>query len=237
MTELEILNELKKFDTPTITNVVATYPADAELCLGLYDPWEINWYTDQSLRCLYPELGRTVGYAVTCVFGTPNSGFNRLSFMDVLRAVGNSPKPVVLLIKNDFPEKLKNKCPISGGNMSTAMKTSGVAGVISDAPTRDIHEVREMDLQYLVTGVTAGHGEFTVKAVNVPVSVAGMDVAPGEIVHMDENGAVKFPREHLGAVLERCKKIQKIEEVRMEAMRKAKNADDVIKILTGFQEV
>ena len=31
---------------------------------------------------------------------------------------------------------------------------------------------------------------------------AGMDVAPGEIIHMDENGAVKFPADKLEAVLQ-----------------------------------
>jgi len=236
MTEQQILKELLNYDTPSITNVVATYPNDKELCLGLYEPWDSNWYTDDSLRCLYPELGRTAGYAVTCVFGAPTLGSNSLTFLDVLRAIGRSPQPVVLLVKNDFPERYKKKCAISGGNMSTAMKASGVVGVISDAPTRDVDEVREIGLQYLVTGATPGHGEFVIKAINVPVSIAGMDVCPGEIIHMDENGATKFPREHMSGVLERLKKLIDIEKVRMDKMRKAANVEDVIKILSGFQE-
>jgi len=85
--ESEILRELKKFDTPSITNVVATYPDNEEICLGLYEPWEIDWYTDETLRCLYPEKERVAGYAVTCVFGMPTPGFKRLTFLDVLRVV------------------------------------------------------------------------------------------------------------------------------------------------------
>ena len=57
LTESEMLQELREFDTPAVTNVVATYP-DSPLCLRLYDPWNDNWYTDQSLRCLYPDDGR-----------------------------------------------------------------------------------------------------------------------------------------------------------------------------------
>src|SRR6185312_15502752 len=45
----KIFNELRKIDTPTITNVVATYPKNP-LCLGLYNPWTENWYTDTSIR-------------------------------------------------------------------------------------------------------------------------------------------------------------------------------------------
>ena len=236
MEEAKILQELKKFDTPSITNVVATYPDDKEICLGLYDPWEIDWYTDDTLKCLYPEMGRIAGYAVTCVFGMPSPGFNRLSFGDVLRAVGNSSLPVVLVIKNNFPEKYKKKCAMSGGNMTTAMKMAGVEGVITDAPIRDIDEIRELGVQYLATGVVAGHGEFAVHAINVPVNVAGMDVCPGEMIHMDENGAVKFPREHLPDVLERSKKLSEIEKIRMDKIKSSSNVEQIVKIMSGFED-
>ena len=43
LTEQEMLIELRKYDTPSITNVVATYPGNP-LCLGLYNPWTENWY-------------------------------------------------------------------------------------------------------------------------------------------------------------------------------------------------
>ncbi len=35
----------------------------------------------------------------------------------------------------------------------------------------------------------------------MPVSVGGMDVAPGDLIHMDENGAVKFPAVHAPAIV------------------------------------
>ena len=85
-TEHEMLEELKNHDTPSITNVVATYPQNP-LCLGLYNPWTQNWYTDQSVRCLFPELGRIVGYAVTCVYGLPDPNYARLYFIDVIAAL------------------------------------------------------------------------------------------------------------------------------------------------------
>ena len=45
--------------------------------------------------------GRTVGYAVTCVYGLPDPTYNRLSFMDVIDAVEASPQPVVLVLQRD----------------------------------------------------------------------------------------------------------------------------------------
>ena len=41
---------------------------------------------------------------------------------------------------------------------------------------------------------------MAISAVNMPVSVGGMDISPGDIVHMDENGAMKFPADKLADI-------------------------------------
>ena len=232
LTEQEMLEELRNFDTPGITNVVATYP-DKPLCLGLYNPWRENWYTDQSIRCMYPELGRTVGYAVTCVFGLPDPDFTRLSFMDVIDALEASKKPSILVFQQKFPPEIAGKVGLSGGNMTTAMKAIGCVGAISNGPSRDIDEIRPMKFQYMLSGVTAGHGAMAVHAVNVPVTVAGMDVSPGEIIHMDENGAVKFPADKLEAVLNNVRALYQEEATRMSLLRNAKTAAEIRAIMSG----
>ncbi|MGI6368930.1 MAG: RraA family protein [Anaerolineae bacterium] len=217
-TDLEMLEALKEFDTPSITNVVATYPSNP-LCLGLYHPWLMNWYTDASLRCWYPELGRVVGYAVTAVYGLPDPGYAKLSFADVIAALEASPKPSIFVFEQRFPPAIANKVGLSGGNMTTAMQVAGAVGAITNGPSRDIDEIRPMGFQYLTSGVCAGHGDMAVQAVNVPVSVAGMDVAPGEIIHMDENGAVKFPARYLAEVLDRVTKLRDQEAASQAAVR------------------
>ena len=232
MTELEMLEELKNFDTPSITNVVATYPT-SDTCLALYNPWSENWYTDQSIRCMYPELGRLVGHAVTCVYGLPDPNFTQLSFMDVVDALDASPKPTVLIIEQKFPPEIEGKVGLAGGNMVSAMKALGCVGLISNGPSRDLDEIRPMGFQYMLSGVTAGHGGMAVQAVNVPVSVGGMDVAPGELIHMDETGAVKFPADKLEAVLENARKLQAEEAARMGALQKATSAAEVRAIYAG----
>ena len=71
-----------------------------------------------------------------------------------------------------------------------------------------------------------------VQAINVPVSVGGMDVAPGEIIHMDENGAVKFPAK-LEAVLNNARALQKEEAARMQALQQATSAAEIRAIIAG----
>ena len=231
--EKEIIEELKQFDTPTVTNVVATYPG-APTCLGLYHPWEVNWYTDHRLRLMFPELGRVCGYAVTCVYGLPDPTVQGgPSFGDVLRALSDSPRPSIIVIKQDFPQQIKGKIGLCGGNMATAFRSVGCVGILSDGPSRDLGEVREIGLQYMLTGTSPGHGPQAVKAVNVPVEICGMDVCPGEIIHMDENGAVKFPRAYLREILERCRLLSREEEEKMAMLASTSDPELLAQYMAG----
>lgn len=218
--EIALMKELEEFDTPTVTNAVATYP-DSPDCLGLYDPQEINWYTDNRLRCLFPEMGVRCGLAVTAVYGMPDPAFKRLEFKDILTGIAEARCPTVLVLKENFSEKMKCRNALIGGNMMTCFKQLGVTGVIGDAPARDLEEMRPLGVQCLFPGLAAGHGTMTIQAVNVPVSICGMDVAPmTEVIHMDANGAVKFPRGRLREVLDCARRIRDRDDARQAAIRK-----------------
>ena len=229
-TDRELITKLRKFDTPSITNVVATYPGHP-LCLGLYNPWTENWYTDQSIRCMFPELGRTVGYAVTCVFGMPDPSHDCLTLANLVEALGKSRQPTILVFQQKFPPEVAGKVGLSGGIMTTTLKVAGCVGAISNGPSRDIEEIRPMKFQYLLSGTTPGHGNMSIRAINVPVSVGGMDVAPGEIIHMDENGACKFPADRLEDVFNNVQALQQEEAARMDLLNQAKTIEDVLAIV------
>ena len=227
MSDRELFEALRTIDTPTITNVVATYPTNP-LCLGLYNPWTENWYTDTSIRCVYPELGPTVGYAVTCVYGLPDPNFpGRLTYQDVIEALDAAPKPTILVIQQKWPPEIFNKAGLAGEIMVTTAMAVGCIGLLSNGPSRDIDAIRRKKFQMLLGGVTAGHGAMGVMAVQVPVSVAAMDVAPGDVIHMDENGAVKFPADKMEQVVTNARALLEHEAALIERLRGAKTAAEV----------
>lgn len=228
------LTELEQFDTPSIANVVATYP-DEDFCLELYDPWSENWYTDQRVECMYPDMGPRAGYAVTCVYGTPDAASESLSFFDVADALDGEPQPTVLAIEQEFPPDVSEKVGLTGELLTVAMKSLGCVGCVSNGPARDIAEIEGMEFQYLITGVSPGHGDVCVKAVNVPVSICGMDVVPGEIVHMDSNGAVKFPAERADDILTNVRELESHEQRIRDSLERATSADDIRASFTGEQ--
>lgn len=229
----ELLAELRRIDTPTITNAVATYPGHP-LCLDLYEPWADRWYTDSSIRCVFPELGPLVGYAVTCVYGLPDPDQpDRFTFLDVVDVLDAMPKPTVLVIEQRWPAELRTKAGLAGEIMTTQMQQVGCVGLITDGPSRDVDAIRRLGFQLLLNGVSAGHGPMAVHAVNVAVSVGGMDVIPGDLVHMDENGAVKFPADRIEEVLTNAKAMLEYEAVLLSRLRTATTAAGVRDAASG----
>lgn len=229
--ECRTMKDLEQFDTPTITNAVATYAGNRETCLGLYHPFKINWYTNQNLRCLYPELGARCAHVVTVTYTEKDPVYDRLEFLDLLKAVEEAPKPVILAMKQCGSDNMRLKNALLGGNMLTALKQLGVIGALGDGPVRDIEEMKGLDVQCLFPGVTAGHGTAMIAALNTPISISGMDVCPGEIIHMDQNGAVKFPRKYLGQVLERARLINSMDRKRQKSMSETKDPVELAKLM------
>ena len=236
VTEQELFAELKKIDTPTITNVVATYPGRPH-CLELYNPWSENWYTNSQLSCWYPGLVPMSGNSVTCTYGLPDHTYKGHSWMTVLEAMDKLGKPSILCLQQKFPAEIADKVGLSGGNMTSSMRACGAIGCVTNGPSRDVHEIRPMNFQYLTRGVCAGHGPQAVHAVQVPVSISGMDVAPGEIIHMDENGAVKFPADRLEDVVRSAKALLAEEDERVGQLLKVKGIAAVKAIMAGHQYV
>src|SRR5258708_22242861 len=184
--EDKMLAALREIDAPTITNVVATYPTNP-LCLGLYNPWTENWYTDTSIRCMYPEMGPVIGYAVTCVYGMPDPNYpNRLTYADVIEALDASPKPTILVIQQKWPPEIFNKAGLAGEIMTTSAQAVGCVGLLSNGPSRDVDAIRPNTFHMLLGGGTAGHGAMGVMAGQVPATTSPMDVAPGEAIPQDQ---------------------------------------------------
>ena len=212
LTEVQMIDALTRFDTATICNVVATYAGD-DLCLSLYDQWWGEYYTDASLRCMYPEMKPVCGYAATAWYSDKrphNTNVGRFALFDHLY---DTPKPIILVAKQLFSSpKMRKTCGLFGGNMTAQFKAFGVAGVVTDGPLRDLEEIRPQKMQYLAYGLTSGHGDLQMRAAGIPVNVAGMTVMPGDIVHMDQCGAAKFPAKYLPQVLDFATKLLEREE-------------------------
>lgn len=180
----QTMDALKGYDSPTVANAIESF--------NVRD-WT-EGYASGELVCQYPDLPPMVGYAVTCTADSTTAGPKRKTNLhDVFDAIVASPKPVVLVIQNVGPE-VKRSCFL-GDMVCAASQRLGAVGIVTDGGLRDRSGVRQRapGFQLFSTGVVVSHGTSIYIDVNVPVSISGLDIEPGDLLHGDESGLVKIP--------------------------------------------
>jgi regulator of RNase E activity RraA len=102
-----------------------------------------------------------------------------------------------------------------GGVLSAGATAKGIAGVIVDGAVRDVDQATGYGLPvYAATAVPrTARGRVAERDWNVPVTIAGVPVRPGDYVIADGSGVVFVPREHAEAVLAKAEAITRAEEL------------------------
>ncbi|MFJ3308939.1 4-carboxy-4-hydroxy-2-oxoadipate aldolase/oxaloacetate decarboxylase [Streptomyces sp. NPDC086549] len=90
-----------------------------------------------------------------------------------------------------------------GELFGTALKRRGVRGLVINAGIRDTHELRALDFPAWSAAVSAqGTVKATGGSVNVPVSIGGQLIRPGDVILADDDGVVVVPRERARQAVE-----------------------------------
>jgi regulator of RNase E activity RraA len=179
-----MIDYLKTVDTPTLSNAVELLRVRRQT----------EGFTPLQLQCLFPELGRMCGYAVTAQVETvtamdPLAGD---AFHELFQAVDAAPKPAVVVFQEigGYPDYAAH----CGEVMATIFTRLGAIGLVSDCGVRDIPEVRAIGMHYFARGKVASHARFRIVRSNVSIQVLGVPVRPGQIIHGDENGLLTVPK-------------------------------------------
>jgi regulator of RNase E activity RraA len=98
--------------------------------------------------------------------------------------------------------------------------TIGLAGMVIDGAIRDVAEIAERTFPVYARGVNhRGPYKDGPGAINVPVSVGGMVVEPGDIVVGDQDGLLAFPAASAAEVIAKAEAQRAAEAATIEAMR------------------
>jgi regulator of RNase E activity RraA len=179
----EQLAQLRGVDSPTIANIMELF--------GVRSP--LSGYVDSSLRALYPELPPAVGYAVTATYraGERVAGESRAEMAEMLEASAGFGGPAIAVFE-DLDQPARGVT--FGEIMATTFQAFGFTGLISSGAGRDLEQVRRLRFPCWASAVVVSHGDPRIQRVGVPVSIGGLAVATGDLLHADGNGIVQIPR-------------------------------------------
>ena len=198
----DTLDALRQIDSATVSNAIEYFK--------VRDP--ASGYASMELRCQFPYEKPMVGYAVTCRADTTTAGDDRpMRLREVLGTIWAAPKPVVFVVEYVGPDRLRS-C-LAGDMLCSALQKLGVVGLVTDMGNRDIQGIHERapGFQVFCPGLVVSHGWGVYVDIGSTVSVGGLTVKPGDLLHGDENGVVKVPLGIAEAVVERAKTIHREE--------------------------
>jgi 4-hydroxy-4-methyl-2-oxoglutarate aldolase len=117
-----------------------------------------------------------------------------------------------------------------GGLMSTAMKYRGLAGAVVDGGLRDTPQVTKLQFPVFSRGIvpstTVNHYRFAGK--NIPVTCAGVEVRPADIVVADMDGVVVVPRDKASDVLKKAQQLDQSEHSMYPSIEKYKSIREAV---------
>ncbi|MBX6771793.1 MAG: RraA family protein [Chloroflexi bacterium] len=201
----EQIEELRAIDSPTIANAIEYFNVRGR----------VQGYVGYDIRCLIPGLGPMVGYAVTCKGDSTTEGRQvERAHQKLYEAIAASPKPVVVVIQDDGNDRL-HSCH-AGEIMATTMKRCGAIGLVTDGGLRDILEVKALGgFHYYGAGLVVSHGNPLIYDVGAEVTISGVTIRPGDLLHGDENGITVIPEEIADKVAAQAMKVREMEQARL----------------------
>ncbi|HEY3458449.1 MAG TPA: RraA family protein [Bryobacteraceae bacterium] len=118
-----------------------------------------------------------------------------------------------------------------GGLMSTAMKVRGLAGAVVDASIRDTPQITKLQFPIFSRGIapstTINHYRFVGK--NIPITCAGVQVRPSDIIVADMDGVVVVPKEKAADVLKKAQQLDDTEHSMLPFIEKYKSIREAVR--------
>jgi 4-hydroxy-4-methyl-2-oxoglutarate aldolase len=127
------LEALRTITTPTIANAIEVFNIQ---------PRNTGFMTPD-IRCILPELGTMVGYAVTCTIRAelppaPGREVSRPEWWDYIATI---PEPRVVVVQDLDRQPIGSMWGEVNGSIHKAL---GCIGTVTDGGVRDLDEVRAM---------------------------------------------------------------------------------------------
>ncbi len=208
--ETDFLDLLRSVDTPTICNAIEV----AEGRRGFAA------FTRGTVLASDPKA-RMVGYARTARIRavappTEPPDVIKTRRMAYYKYMSEGPRPAVCVVQDlDVPAAIGAFWGEINTNVHQAL---GLAGTLTDGVMRDLGDLAE-GYPVIAGSIGPSHGYVHVVDIDTPVRLFGLDIAPGDLVHADQHGAVVIPPALLPELAQAIPKMQSAEKIVLDAVK------------------
>jgi regulator of RNase E activity RraA len=197
------LDALRKFDTCMIANAIETFHVRLRN----------TGFTDGKTRCMFPEMSSMVGYAVTGRMRSgdpPIAGDSFHDRADLWTRILESPVPRILVLQ-DMDEK-PGRGAFVGDMHAAILKALGCAGFLTNGAVRELPRVRNIGFQLFAASVAVSHAYAHIFDLGTPVTIDGLEIHTGTLLHSDQHGVISVPAEIAGEIPEVAAKLRRSEQ-------------------------
>ena len=181
----EQLADLRAWPSPAICNAIETFNVRSR-ATGFMTP---------DILCRFPDMDPIVGYAATCKIRAsipPGDDPETQSAPDWWAHIESIPEPRIIVIQDLDQPPIGSFWGEVNGNIHKAL---GAIGLITDGGVRDLDEVEELGFQFLAKEILVSHAYVHIVEIGQPVTVGGVTVHPGDLLHADKHGATYIPHD------------------------------------------
>jgi regulator of RNase E activity RraA len=205
----ECLAALARFDTPTVCNAIELFEVRPRN----------TGFMNSTIKACFPRLPPMVGYALTSTFRSmspPRTGDVYASMNQQVESYAQLPGPPVMVYQ-DLDDPVVSAT--FGEVMCSVYKAFGARGLITSGAGRDLEQVEAIGFPAFTSGAICAHGYCHTLAVNIPVTVGGICIYPGDLLHGDLNGVTTIPHEIASEIPEACAGLAAAEKVILDYVR------------------
>lgn len=123
-------------------------------------------------------------------------------------------------------------CATFGDLFATRVNAKKGAGVLLDSYARDIKNLKEMDFQlfYKGTNPLTSKGRTEINEAQLPVTIDGVTIKPGDYIYGDIDGVCVIPQEIVAEVFKRAEQTIEDERVVRDALEGGMSIEDAYQI-------
>ena len=176
----ETLAALQKIDSPSICNAIEGFNCRPKN-QGFMMP---------EIQSVFRDLAPAVGYAVTGVVSANQPEGRNVSREEWWDLIVSVPEPRFIVLHDiDNP-------PIGaywGEVQANIHRALGAVAVATDGTVRDLDEVHALGFGFFAKIVSVSHAYTHLVEIGIPVTVGGLTVNTGDLLHGDKHGVTSIP--------------------------------------------